>query len=543
MLQVSDYFKEAMVAPVRTFKAEADVRLESSSGEEVTTFSHEDVIKTIEIQRVGDNSKFFGFGICQRLNMHIVDLDNTNAPGADTSIKVRLGIELPDGSFECISFPTFIITERNRVEEDGELSITAYDKLNDATIKKVAELQINPPYTIQAFVEKCAEILGLGCVFENFPENDAMLNLNYDSGANFDGTESVREALNAAAEATQCIYYVDEGDNLHFKRLMVKEAAVATITEDDYISFHHKDNRRLANISHVTELGDNLTTQYGLIGTTQYIRNNPFWELRDDLDIVLEAALENVKGMTISQFECEWRGNLPLEIGDKIEIKQIKSEACVQPAFVFDDVISFDGGYGQKTQWVYSESDGETAANPTNIGDALNMTFAKVDKINKTIELVASEVDGNKESIAALEIATDVINASVTKMEQATNESLESVNGELATLTEKVNASMTSDQIKFEIQTELANGVTKVETNTGFTFDDTGLTVEKSGSEMKTTITEDGMTVYRNNESVLTATNTGVNAVNLHAMTYLIIGTNSRFEDYGNRTGCFWIGG
>lgn len=53
------------------------------------------------------------------------------------------------------------------------------------------------------------------------------------------------------------------------------------------------------------------------------------------------------------------------------------------------------------------------------------------------------------------------------------------------------------------------------------------------------------MTVKRNEEEVLKANNNGVDAVNLHATTYLIIGNNSRFEDYdnGSRTGCFWIGG
>ena len=51
------------------------------------------------------------------------------------------------------------------------------------------------------------------------------------------------------------------------------------------------------------------------------------------------------------------------------------------------------------------------------------------------------------------------------------------------------------------------------------------------------------MTVYRDSTPVLTANNSGVDAVNLHATTYLIVGNNSRFEDYGeDRTGCFWIG-
>ena len=47
----------------------------------------------------------------------------------------------------------------------------------------------------------------------------------------------------------------------------------------------------------------------------------------------------------------------------------------------------------------------------------------------------------------------------------------------------------------------------------------------------------------RFNVEVLTANNQGVDAANLHANTYLIIGEYSRFEDYGNgRTGCFWVG-
>ena len=93
----------------------------------------------------------------------------------------------------------------------------------------------------------------------------------------------------------------------------------------------------------------------------------------------------------------------------------------------------------------------------------------------------------------------------------------------------------------------MSNGVNKVTTTTGFTFDDTGLTISKTGSEMETNIDEDGISVFRDNTEVLTADNKGVIAYNLHAKTYLIIGENSRLEDWENdgtaRTGCFWIGG
>jgi hypothetical protein len=70
------------------------------------------------------------------------------------------------------------------------------------------------------------------------------------------------------------------------------------------------------------------------------------------------------------------------------------------------------------------------------------------------------------------------------------------------------------------------------------------LTVSKSDSEISTQITEDGMKVSKNDDVVLTANNVGVQARNLHSTTYLIIGSNSRLEDYHDtRTGMFWIGG
>ena len=150
----------------------------------------------------------------------------------------------------------------------------------------------------------------------------------------------------------------------------------------------------------------------------------------------------------------------------------------------------------------------------------------------------------NKDNIASLMLNTDSINATVQRLETATNSNISELNGEIENLTNRVNASITAEDVKLSIEEELSNGVSKVITSTGFTFDEEGLTVSKSNSEMTTTITEDGMRVYKDNTEMLSASNIGVNAVNLRATTYLIIGKNSRIEDYGeNRTGCFWVGG
>ena len=90
--------------------------------------------------------------------------------------------------------------------------------------------------------------------------------------------------------------------------------------------------------------------------------------------------------------------------------------------------------------------------------------------------------------------------------------------------------------------------VNSVTTTTGYTFNADGLTIYKSGEEIKNLLNNTGMYVTRSDEEILTANNEGVSAINLTARQYLIIGANSRLEDYSNgidnhRTACFFIGG
>ena len=150
------------------------------------------------------------------------------------------------------------------------------------------------------------------------------------------------------------------------------------------------------------------------------------------------------------------------------------------------------------------------------------------------------------ESVTELSVESETLKASVGVVESAVNE----MTGELeATKNELASMQLESDELKVGFQNITDNGVTKVVTETGFTFDREGMTVDSTDSPTKTQVTTDGMTVYKKDaeggqEEVLKATSDGVDATNLHAKTYLIIGGRSRFENYGtDRTGCFWIGG
>lgn len=525
---------EMLDSPVRRINARVEL-LEGSTL--INTFGCNDRLISFEIQRVGEG-KFFGYGICARLNVHLIDTKR------ELNITTANTLEIVWGCEEDINYsyalPVFKVSEVHRDENTNELSITAYDWLYQAAEHTASELSITD-YTIKSLAQEAAALIGLNLNLGPL-EDDEAFNIYYPTGANLDGTETIRELLDDVAEATQTIYYVNNNWELVFKRLDKDGPALFTIDRDKYITMESKTNRRLVAVCHATELGDNVSASLDVSGTTAYIRDNAFYELREDIADLINAALNRVGGFTINQFECEWRGNYLLELGDKIALITKDGETVF--SFLLDDTINYNGFYSQSTRWSYSADEAETESNPTSLGDAIKQTYAKVDKANRRIDLVASATEESAENIAALMVDTNNILASVQTISTATDEALANINGELSSLTNRVNASMTAEEIQLSIEAELSNGVDKVITATGYTFDDEGLTVSKTDSEMKTTISDDGMIVFKNDEAMLTANNVGVNAVNLHATTYLIIGNNSRFEDYeDNRTGCFWIGG
>lgn len=513
--------------PVRHISGKAEV-FTTSATSRLDTFTHEDRLKSFTLERLGEN-KFFGFGVCQKANIKLIDKDRE----LDFTTADKFKLYLNDTGFT----PPLKVTEVHRDENTNELSITAYDALEQAGSHTVAELALPTSYTIGEFAQACAALLGCSAVLEDLEA----FNIYFDGGANFEGTESIREALNDVAEATQTIYFLNNNNEIVFKRLDMSAEPVATIDKENYFTLDSKTNRRLVGICSATELGDNVEAKLELSGTTEYVRNNAFWSLRQDIDTLVDNALEAVGGLTIAQFNCNWRGNYLLEIGDKIAFETKDNNTII--SYLLNDTVSYNGGLEQVTQWEYTDTE-ESAANPTTLGEALKYTYARVDKAEKQIDLVASEVTAAKSEIAAMQITTDKISASVQSIEKTATNAVESLNKEVNTLTQKVEAQITAEDVTIEVKKELANGVDSVTTATGFTFNEDGLKITKSNSDINTIITEDGMQIKKGSKELLTANNEGVKAIDLHATTYLVIGKNSRFEDYkSNRTACFWIGG
>ena len=141
-------------------------------------------------------------------------------------------------------------------------------------------------------------------------------------------------------------------------------------------------------------------------------------------------------------------------------------------------------------------------------------------------------IDDLSEKYASVTLDVDSINAVVSNQ-----------TSDITGLQEQISTiKQTSDGISIQVQNILDNGVDKVTTKTGYTFNDDGLRVTKPGQEIENLLDNTGMYVTRSGETILQANNAGVVATDVTVRNYLIIGTHARFEDYDStRTACFYI--
>lgn len=500
-----------------------------------TTVKSTDNLMELTVARAGERGKLFGFGVCQQATVRI--LDTTGNLNITKGEKLRTYFNADNSDDYTRVCPSFFVKDAIRAENANIITVTAYDALDSSVSHVFNDLGMSTPYTLKSVVERISSLLGLTTNI-----TDTAFDLSYPNGANLQGTETLRAVLNAIAEVTQTIYYIDHNDELVFKRLDKLASPVIDINKNDYFELQTALPVTISKIMHVTELGDNMHAGDDT-GICQYVRNNPFWENRADLGTLLQEALNRVYGLTIVPYNLNWRGQYLTEICDKISFANKKGNMV--DSYLLDDIIHYTGGMVETSTWEYTpESERISASNPATLGDKLNQTFAKVDKVNKEITLLVSDAENTKSELSALQLTSDEIAATVSSLETTTNSNMEALTYDIETLSKEVSLKVSSDNIAFVVQQALNEGVDRVVTSAKeYTFDDTGLNISTPDSEISTQITEDGMKIYKNTTEVLTADNKGVKATDLHAVTYLLIGENSRLEDKdGNRTACFWIG-
>ena len=176
-----------------------------------------------------------------------------------------------------------------------------------------------------------------------------------------------------------------------------------------------------------------------------------------------------------------------------------------------------------------------------NFGKKFSEILGLIDESRKEVDAVESGLR-NEITKTATAIKRDTEEIVATATEDVRTE----LGDEISEVSKKVELKVDANAVNIAIEQRMSEGVDQVETKTGYRFDAEGLKISKAGEEMANKLDNTGMYVTRSGEDILTANNNGVGATNLHAKTYLIIGSGngrSRIEDYGmSRTGVFWIG-
>ena len=176
-------------------------------------------------------------------------------------------------------------------------------------------------------------------------------------------------------------------------------------------------------------------------------------------------------------------------------------------------------------------------------------TRTQLELTQKSISSVVSETETLKGSVGDLK---DVVDSNNTVLSNSLGDLKEELENNYATNESVIEVSNSVSNIQTSLNQQIAitkeiqvNGVQKVKTTTGFTFDENGLLIEKTGAETKTLLNENGMEISSasgsSKEKMLVANSTDVIAQNITVKTYLVMGNNSRLEDYEDGTGVFAI--
>ena len=237
----------------------------------------------------------------------------------------------------------------------------------------------------------------------------------------------------------------------------------------------------------------------------------------DDVASIAEALYEQLSSISYVPLSIKTIKTIGIRAGDIITVR--------------------DGNGNELTTYVMKVSVSPSGTTITSTGDKSYGSSAAVAS-EKFANLTGKVLEISK-SIDGLRVANKGLDGRVGSLELNTESFQVQIRKDVDNLSQ---IAMTPDKVDLVVSEAVA-GIDSVKTSTGYTFDKEGLNIHKDGEAMHNKLDYNGMYVRRNNEDILVADSDGVNAINLTARRYLIVGDNARFEDYqGKRTACFYIG-
>lgn len=414
------------------------------------------------------------------------------------------------------------------------MKLTAYDfvsKLDRDLTSWLAALA-GWPYRLDVFAEMVCEVCGVQLAEGEIPGGDFLI--QKFSGDGITGRQLMEWAAQAAGRFCRATaegkiefaWYSENpdgiepgGERFYYQgSLSYEDYEVAPIervriqlTADD-VGVSYPDNEGEANTYAVT--GNYLLTT----------------DSADRLLPVAQGIYETLQGLTYTPFKVSVRAELGIRAGDIVPVTD--KNGYTFTALVMNRVHT--AGKDTLESTGSARRDSAAVLNNTTLKAVAGRVFT-VEKSLTGLSMTVSETktdlqDQISRSSTDIAVLSDSIDAAVARYD----EDMSGVSSQLSQLRQ------TAEGLRLGVERITDNGVDKVTTKTGYTFDAEGLDIHRSGSAIHNTIDHTGMYVRSGAEVMLQANSTGVIATDLTARHYLIVGTRARFEDYETgRTGCF----
>ena len=417
------------------------------------------------------------------------------------------------------------ITETPTKPTATTLKLTAYDRVSllDQDLTGWLAGLNSWPYTLGQFAEMVCQACGVVLREGELPNGDYAVGKFHAQGIT--GRQLMRWIGEIAGRFCRCTcdgelefaWYRDnpiiigEGDRYYFQNgLSYEDYQVAPI---DGVLIHQNEND--VGTRYPEGAAENA---YIIIGNPLAVANTA-----GSLIGVAQTLYEQLQGITYTPCNVTIPGCFDIAAGDIVTIRQKDKTIS---AYVMTKRQA-----GDKDTL---ESTGSTNRNSATAvtGMQYKALSGKVMNLAVTVEGLKAENQEADGRAASLKLDVEGISSEVSRQQTQ----MESVKTQLTQLEQ------TAESMNIRIRTLSEQGADKVTTQTGFTFDEKGLTISKSGTAMENLLDESGMYVRRSGEVLLQADQDGVKAVDVSVGNYLIVGDHARFEDFDtNRTACFWI--
>lgn len=481
----------------------------------------------------------------------------------DKDINFKYGLYIND-AFQYVDLGNFYIKDMEDNRKEEEITVTGYDRMiRFMKTFKQSELQLTYPCTITKLVQKMCEVCETELYSTDFFNSDLVVNEDFFTAQEL----TYRDVLEKVAQTTLTTAFIKE-NKLYFCKL---SNVVTQQLDQSYISrlvIKEKFGPLNALVLGRGSVEDNVEatdeesiTQNGRC-EIRFDENEFVQEQREN---VIDNMFEQIKGLEYYSYEASDLGVMWLEPCDCIELGD--RDGNFYKTYYLKANITLTTGISSDSE-AEMPDEADTKYKVTSKAEKKTLKVERLAKKNEgLIKDLAQETTENTEKLTQHEQTIDSISDKVQSNITNINNNYQDVLGKLGdcaqksdveTISKSVETIQTDSKYAIEIAQEIQqNGVTKVKTSMGYTFDDNGLNIEKTGAETKTVLNEKGLDVKDNtgssSESLLFAgfdKSTGETVVKSKNMTvekYLVIGKYSRIEDFtedGEKgTGFFWIGG